>query len=243
MATAGRSLDYAPSLFHHHPTALAHSLARPSPSPRPSPPSPSLGVPPPPPPPSARITLPSPIRSSLSLWFRSSSSSPHAPSPFSMSPSPFELPTIRQLSPSVPLTSTPCHPPAYLSTCLPADLSRSHQRHDTALSSSDRASFSFQESPSLSLQQFSSHRAASSFSLPTARCLRSPSNMKNRPPRRYADHRLSLSLSPFLSDEFALTRTPERVPLSRAYVLTPIRSTPGPSFLKAIPWGNLPVRG
>lgn len=30
MATAGRSLDYAPSLFHHHPTALAHSLARPS---------------------------------------------------------------------------------------------------------------------------------------------------------------------------------------------------------------------
>lgn len=33
MATAGRSLDYAPSLFHHHPTTvLAYSLSRPSPS-------------------------------------------------------------------------------------------------------------------------------------------------------------------------------------------------------------------
>lgn len=33
VATAGRSLDYAPSLFHHHPTTvLAYSLSRPSPS-------------------------------------------------------------------------------------------------------------------------------------------------------------------------------------------------------------------
>lgn len=72
VATAGRSLDYAPSLFHHHPTALAHSLVRPSPSPHPEPPSPTPRVPPPPPPsPSARITHPLPIRSSLSLRFRS----------------------------------------------------------------------------------------------------------------------------------------------------------------------------